>query len=67
MSTEALERAVKKVGGQTALAARIGTHQTNVWYWLNKAKRLPAERAIQIEIATGVPRHELRPDIFEAA
>jgi DNA-binding transcriptional regulator YdaS (Cro superfamily) len=62
---QALERAVTIAGSQTALANMIGTSQTHVWYWLNKAKRLPAERAVQIEQATGVPRHELRPDIWQ--
>ena len=49
------------------LAKAIGTTQSNVWTWLNKSKRgAPAEWALQIETATKVPRHELRPDIFAA-
>jgi DNA-binding transcriptional regulator YdaS (Cro superfamily) len=27
-------------------------------------ERVPAERVLAIEAATGVPRHELRPDIY---
>jgi DNA-binding transcriptional regulator YdaS (Cro superfamily) len=26
--------------------------------------RVPAERVLSIEAATGVPRHELRPDLY---
>lgn len=61
-----LERAIKVCGSQTALAAQIGVKQQHVWNWLNRDKRLTAERAIQIERATKgqVTRQELRPDIF---
>jgi DNA-binding transcriptional regulator YdaS (Cro superfamily) len=67
MDTEALERAVELAGGQKPLADLIGTTQPNIWYWLNKSKRgVPSEYAAAIEEATGVTRHELRPDIFPA-
>jgi len=36
-------------------------HQS-IYSW----KRIPAERVLDIERATGVPRHELRPDIYPA-
>ena len=64
---EALARAAEIAKGQVGLANAIGTTQSNVWTWLNKSKRgVPAEWAGKIEEATGVPRHELRPDIFPA-
>jgi DNA-binding transcriptional regulator YdaS (Cro superfamily) len=67
MSTAALERAVELAGGQKPLADRIGTTQSQVWYWLNQAKRgVPGEYVIPIEAATNgrVTRHELRPDLY---
>lgn len=66
MEAEALERAVELAGGQTALATSIGVKQTHVWNWLNRDKRVPAERVIAVEQATNgrVSRHELRPDIY---
>ncbi|RAI38279.1 transcriptional regulator [Rhodoplanes roseus] len=65
MSRDALKRACDVVGGQKPLAERIGTSQSMVWYWLERAKRgVPAEYVLAIERETGVPRHELRPDIF---
>lgn len=70
MSTDALERACKKVGGQSALAGKIGVRQSTLWHWLNRAKRgAPAEFVPAIEAATGgeVSRHELRPDVFGPA
>lgn len=65
MSKEALKRAVDIAGGQKPLADRIGTSQSQVWYWLEKSKKgTPAEYCERIESATGIGRHELRPDIF---
>lgn len=63
-----LEKAIKFAGGQNALARLLGggVRQQHVAYWLSK--RLPAERALQIEAATNgaVTRHELRPDLWPA-
>lgn len=65
MANDALKRACDLAGGQKALADKIGTSQSQVWYWLEKAKRgASAEFVIPIEVATGVPRHELRPDLY---
>lgn len=68
MDTEPLERAVKLVGGQSALAKVLGVKQGHVWYWLNGAKRIPAEYCAAVEEATSgaVSKHDLRPDLFEA-
>ena len=32
--------------------------------WETGARRIPAERVIDIERITGIPRNELRPDVF---
>jgi len=65
MSTEALKRACDLAGGQKPLADRIGTTQSQVWYWLSRSKRgVPAEFVLPIEKATGVSRGELRPDLW---
>jgi DNA-binding transcriptional regulator YdaS (Cro superfamily) len=67
MSREALRRACDVAGGQKPLADRIGTRQQMVSYWLTKSKRgVPAEFVLPIEQATGVPRSELRPDLWPA-
>lgn len=61
-----LEKAVKAVGSQSALAKALGVTPQHVWNWLNRDKEVPAEQAIPIEEATGgkVTRHELRPDLY---
>jgi DNA-binding transcriptional regulator YdaS (Cro superfamily) len=62
---ESLRKACELAGGQKPLADKIGTSQAQIWFWLNQSKRgVPAEFVIPIETATGVSRHELRPDIF---
>lgn len=68
MNNEALKRAIEAAGGQTSLAKLIGTTQSHVWYWLEKSKRgVPSEHVLDIERATKISRHDLRPDIFGPA
>jgi DNA-binding transcriptional regulator YdaS (Cro superfamily) len=62
--TKALRKAIKAAGGQVRLARRIGIGQTAVSNWLTKRGKVPAERVLAVEGASGVPRHELRPDIY---
>lgn len=65
MSTDALKRACELAGGQKPLADRIGTTQSQVWYWLTRSKKgVPAEFVLSIEKETGVSRTELRPDLW---
>ena len=63
-----IELAVRRAGGQTALAKAIrASHpkvkQQHVWKWL-RARTVPAERVLAIEAATGISRYDLRPDVF---
>lgn len=65
MSTKnALKKAIKIAGGQSALARLIGVQQEHVWYWLHKSGKVSPIQVIPIEKATGVSRHDLRPDIY---
>jgi TorA maturation chaperone TorD len=63
-SLAALELAISRAGGQSALARAIGKSQGHVWHWVKVAKRVPAEAVLAIETATGVSRTELRPDVY---
>ncbi|WP_226426564.1 YdaS family helix-turn-helix protein [Xanthomonas sp. MWU16-30325] len=72
MDMTPLERAVVAAGGQSALARILSTDaravkQGHVWAWINRGHSVPAEFVIKIEAATGVSRHDLRPDVFGPA
>lgn len=61
---QALELALEHAGSQSELARICGVSQPAVWKWLQSSKRLPAEYVLRVEAATGVSRHDLRPDIY---
>lgn len=60
MADLGLEEAIQAVGGVTELARRIGISQPSVSNW----SRVPAERVLSVEAATGVARAILRPDLY---
>ncbi|HGM7346205.1 TPA: transcriptional regulator [Stenotrophomonas maltophilia] len=62
----ALDKAVSTAGSQLALASLLGIKAPSVSGWYER-RRVPAERCIAIEKATGVSRHDLRPDVFGPA
>lgn len=66
MNMSALKKAIKLVGGQSALARAIGVQQPHIFNWLNRNKKVPASHVISIERATNgeVTRFDLRPDIY---
>ena len=47
------------------LAQRFGVNKSTVLRW--EERKVPAERVVDIERLTGIPRHELRPDLFAEA
>ncbi len=55
-----LHEAIRAVGGVSELARRVGISQPSVSNW----ERVPAERVLSVEAATGVDRAILRPDLF---
>src|SRR4029077_8015452 len=60
MADRGLQEAIRAVGGVTELARRIGISQPSVSNW----GRVPAERVVQVESASGVARAILRPDLY---
>jgi DNA-binding transcriptional regulator YdaS (Cro superfamily) len=56
---------IARAGGATALAARLGLDRSSVSKWLAR-NRIPVERVPAVEAATGIPRHVLRSDLWEA-
>lgn len=61
---DALKLAVRRSGSQYKLARTLEVSQTAIWKMLHHAKRASAEYVLKIESATGVSRHDLRPDLY---
>lgn len=60
MRDAGLDEAIQAAGGVTELARKIGIAQPSVSNW----DRVPADRVIAVEAATGISRARLRPDLF---
>lgn len=60
----AFERAVGVIGSQVATAQLLGLTQSAISKRLASGKGLWAEHVLVVEYATGIPRGQLRPDIF---
>ena len=56
MRDAGLDRAIDAAGGTAQLARTIGIAQPSVSNW----NRVPAQRVIAVEAATGVSRQQLR-------
>jgi TorA maturation chaperone TorD len=60
MRESGLIEAIGAAGGVSELARKIGIAQPSLSTWT----RVPAERVIAVEAATGVSRTKLRPDLY---
>jgi TorA maturation chaperone TorD len=60
MRDPGLSAAIQAVGGVSELARRVGISQPSVSNW----DKVPAERVLAVEAATGVARMRLRPDLY---
>jgi hypothetical protein len=49
----------------TDLASALQIHKANLSRWARTG--IPADRVPAVEAITGIPRHELRPDLYEVA
>ena len=62
MRDPGLDEAIRVAGGVSELARRLGISQPSVSNW----NRIPAERVLDVEAATGIERMVLRPDLYSA-
>lgn len=60
MRDDGLDRAIGAAGGVAQLARKIGISQPSVSNW----SKIPAQRVIAVEAATGISRSQLRPDLY---
>ena len=58
-----LHRAIEAAGGDASFMKKVGIGK-RLFYYLRNGRAPSVAIAIRIEQATGVPRDELRPDIF---
>lgn len=59
MKDSGLSIAIEAAGSSAALARGLGISTAAIAQW----EKVPAERVVEVEDVTGVPRHVLRPDL----
>jgi hypothetical protein len=59
---QGLRRAIEVAGSMRKLGQRIGVSHQAIVAWHD---RVPVNWMLKVEKITGIPRHELRPDLFE--
>lgn len=59
-----VDRVIEKAGGLTRAARALGIMNPSVIANWRTRGRVPAERVLEVERITGIPREQLRPDIF---
>ena len=62
MRPSPIVEAIKRAGSVKALADAAGVRPQAISQW----QKIPVDRVVRISDTLGIPRHELRPDLFEA-
>lgn len=62
MSTvrDAIQTAIEKAGGGAAVGRALGLTRQAIYQWTE----IPPQHVLKLEEISGVPRHELRPDLY---
>lgn len=60
LARQARNRAIERAGGQAALARELNITRSAVHHW----DVVPSHQAGRVSQLTGIPLHELRPDVF---
>ena len=59
-NSDIIALAIERAGGVSRLARALGIRYQSIQIW----RRIPADRIVAIEGATGIPREQLRPDLY---
>lgn len=62
MQPDPIKTAIEKAGSVKALAESLGIKPQAISQW----KHVPVEHARVIEALTGIPKHNFRPDVWDA-
>ena len=60
------QQIIERLGGTRKTASLTGDSPSTVQSW-KKSGRFPADRLVEIEEKTKIPREELRPDLYRKA
>lgn len=63
MMLKAIDDAIEFAGGQNRLAALVHVAPPSITGWRLR-KKVPAERVLELEEKTHIPRHRFRPDLY---
>nr|WP_299597605.1 YdaS family helix-turn-helix protein [Sphingomonas bacterium] len=64
LSRASFEQAAQQAGSWSALATICGCTPGNLSQLKKKRSPLPAQYVLKVEAATGISRHDLRPDLY---
>lgn len=56
-----IDTVIEKMGGTTALAKEIGVQPPSIYSW----EKIPPRHVPRISEVTKIPRHALRPDLWQ--
>lgn len=60
-----IEKLINHFGSQVKVAQNLNITRQTVNGWVKGRNRIPAEKVVLIEKLTGIPRRELRPDLWD--
>ena len=61
------QAAVYRAGGPRKLSRLLGISTPGVCYWYTRTGRVPLAHVATLARLSGIPREELRPDLFQPA
>jgi DNA-binding transcriptional regulator YdaS (Cro superfamily) len=61
---EVTARAIDLAGGPRHIAEELGISTAALSGWLHARGRIPIERVSDMERLSGIPREQLRPDVY---
>lgn len=63
INNDHMRTAIEKAGGIVKLGKLLGIKHTSMYRWIH----VPANRVLDFERISGIPRETLRPDVFGPA